>query len=63
MIVFIRGTPKGLKAWMPIGGHIEPSSILGDKLLWKKAQKKEKKNITSEQMNRSIPHRSPVSTI
>lgn len=63
MIVFINGTPKGLNAWIPIGGQVAPSSTLGDKLLWKKAQKNEKKNITSEQINKSIPHRKPVSTM
>ena len=60
--VFIRGTPKGLKLFTPIGGHWQPSSIFGDKLLWKKAQKKEKKNITSEIINRTIPHRKPKTT-
>lgn len=44
---------------MPTGGHTEPISILGLNLLWKKAQKKEKKNITSETINRTTPNRSP----
>ena len=60
--VFIRGTPKGLNLLIPIGGHWQPSSILGDKLLWKKAQKKEKKNITSEIINNTIPQRNPKTT-
>lgn len=47
---------------MDIGGHIEPSSIVGDKLEWKKAQKKERKNKTSEVMNKIIPHFSPATT-
>ena len=63
IIVFSRGTLNGLNAWMPIGGQVDPNSILGDNLLWKKAQKNEKKNITSEQIKSNIPQRSPVSTI
>jgi len=43
--VFIKGTLKGLKATTPAGGQTQPSSILGERLLWKKAQKKEKKNM------------------
>jgi len=63
IIVFIRGTLKGSKASIPMGGHRQPSSTLGDKLLWKKAQKNDIKNITSEVMNSIIPQRSPISTI
>jgi hypothetical protein len=44
---------------MLTGGHIEPISTAGDKLEWKKAQKKAKKNITSERMKRIIPERKP----
>jgi len=63
IIVFRRGTLKGSKAWIPIGGHCLPSSTLGDSLLWKNAQKKDIKNITSDVMNKIIPHRRPDSTI
>ena len=63
MIVFNRGTPNGLNASTPIGGQQLPNSILGAKLLWKKAQKKDKKNITSDTMKRIIPQRRPFSTI
>ena len=45
-----------------MGGQIEPSSGVGAKLLWKKAQKKEKKKATSEVINRIIPRRSPDET-
>lgn len=41
---------------MPAGGHMVPSSTAGVNLLWKKAQKKEKKNKTSEVIKRIIPH-------
>ena len=63
IIVFIRGTLKGSKASIPIGGHRQPSSTLGDRLLWKKAQKKDIKNMTSEVIKNIIPQRSPISTI
>jgi hypothetical protein len=61
--VFIKGTFQGLNASTPMGGHEQPSSILGESLLWKKAQKNEKKNITSDVIKSIIPHRSPISTI
>jgi len=53
IIVFIKGTLKGLKATKPIGGQMQPNSTLGERLLWKKAQKNEKKNITSETSSRN----------
>ena len=62
MAVLRRGIWNGLKAWIPAGGHIVPSSTAGDSLLWKKAQKNEKKNRTSEVINRIIPHCSPMTT-
>jgi len=61
--VFIRGTFQGLKAFTPTGGHEHPNSIFGDNLLWKKAQKNDRKNITSDVIKRSIPQRKPASTI
>lgn len=63
IIVFISGTFHGLNASTPKGGHEHPSSILGERLLWKKAQKKEKKNITSDVIKSIIPQRRPISTI
>jgi hypothetical protein len=48
--------------WTPIGGHKVPTSTLGDSLLWKKAQKNDIKNNTSDIINRTIPHRIPSST-
>lgn len=61
-MVFNKGTSSGLKLLIPKGGQISPNSTAGAKLLWKKAQKNEKKNITSETIKRSIPYRSPSST-
>ena len=40
-------------------GQVDPSSIVGDSLVWKNVQK----NKISETMNRIIPHRSPFVTI
>jgi len=60
--VFRSGTEKGLSGWIPVGGHAQPSSGVGASLLWKNAQKNAKKNITSEVINRIIPHRKPEIT-
>lgn len=62
IIVLSRGICRGLNGLILVGGQISPSSIVGFKLLWKKAQKKEKKNKTSETIKRIIPHLSPVTT-
>ena len=50
-------------ASMPTGGQTLPTSTLGLKDAWKKAQKKAKKKKTSEQMNSTIPIRMPLSTL
>lgn len=60
--VFSKGTSKGLRACTPEGGHTLPTSMLGLKEEWKKAQKNAKKNSTSEVMNKIIPIRIPLST-
>ena len=60
--VFSSGTLNGLSGWIPAGGQQHPSSGVGDNLLWKKAQKKAKKNSTSDVINKIIPHRRPVVT-
>jgi len=43
MIVLRRGICIGLNTSIPRGGHVRPNSIEGARLLWKKAQKKGKK--------------------
>jgi hypothetical protein len=53
----------GLKGVTPRGGQVNPISSVGASLLWKKAQKKEKKNITSDVIKRIIPQRNPLITI
>jgi hypothetical protein len=58
-VVFRRGISQGLITWIPFGGHTHPISGTGFKLAWKKAQKKAKKSITSEMINKTIPKRSP----
>lgn len=60
--VFSSGTEKGFRGWIPVGGQLQPNSGVGAKLLWKKAQKNAKKNITSDVINRIIPHRKPLAT-
>ena len=62
IVVLSKGIWNGLKGWIPKGGQYIPTSIVGDRLLWKNAQKKEKKNNTSDRMNKIIPHRRPVTT-
>ena len=53
----------GLKGKIPLGGHLIPISTDGDKLEWKKAQKKERKKKISDVINRIIPHRIPKATL
>ena len=60
--VFKRGTANGFRTLIPVGGHVHPSSGVGAKELWKKAQKNAKKNKTSDAINKIIPHRSPFVT-
>lgn len=47
---------------MPEGGQFNPNSNVGDKLEWKKAQKKEIKKNTSDVINKIIPHFNPINT-
>lgn len=42
---------------------MDPSSIVGDSLEWKNAQKNDTKNNTSDTINKIIPHRKPFVTI
>jgi hypothetical protein len=53
--VLTNGTSKGLKASIPLGGQMLPISTVGEILAAKNAQKKAKKNITSETINKIIP--------
>jgi hypothetical protein len=57
--VFNKGTSIGSKTSIPFGGQMDPISITGAKAAAKKAQKKAKKNITSETMNKIIPYLKP----
>jgi hypothetical protein len=57
MKVFRSGTSQGLNTFISKGGQTLPISTVGAKLEWKKAQKKEKKNITSEVINNTTPKR------
>ena len=60
--VFSKGMAVGFKASMPSGGQFVPISIVGANLLWKKAQKKEKKKSISDEIKSIIPCLSPVCT-
>ena len=57
--VLRRGTAKGLMGVMPVGGQVQPREQQGERLLWKKGQKKEKKNATSDKIKGSRPVRRP----
>lgn len=60
--MFNKGILKGSKISIPIGGHVSPSSIVGDRLEWKNLQKKDIKNRISDEMNKIIPHFIPINT-
>jgi len=62
-IVFSRGIWNGLKGVTPMGGQRRPISTLGDSLLWKNAQKNDKKKKISDTINKIIPHFIPVTTL
>ena len=48
--VFSNGTCIRLNGWIPVGGQVDPNSIVGDSIVWKNAQKNDTKNKTSETM-------------
>jgi hypothetical protein len=60
--VLSNGISHGLNTSIPLGGHIAPISIVGDRLALKYAQKNAKKNMTSVDMNNIIPYFNPVCT-
>jgi len=60
--VFSNGTLNGFKGVIPVGGQAQPNSGVGERLLWKNAQKKAKKKSTSDVINKIIPHRRPLVT-
>ena len=53
--VFNNGTENGFRGSTPSGGQQTPISTAGDKLLWKKAQKKDTKKKISDTMNNRNP--------
>lgn len=62
IIVFNKGIENGFRVIIPKGGQLIPTSIAGERLEWKKAQKKEKKNNISETINNIKPNFKPVKT-
>jgi len=61
-MVLSSGISQALKVVKKAGGQIPPSTGEGLKLEWKKAQKKPKKNIISETINKITPIFSPACT-
>ena len=61
-MVLSKGSSKGFIASIPIGGHLAPNSIVGDKALWKKAQNIAKKNKPSDTINKATPIFKPLCT-
>jgi hypothetical protein len=55
--VFSKGTCTGLNGWIPVGGQVDPSSVVGNKLVWKNSQKNNTKNKIFQTINRIIPYR------
>jgi len=60
--VLSNGILIGLNGIISCGGQYIPNSMLGEMLLWKKAQKNEVKNKISETINNSIPTCNPTVT-
>lgn len=57
MPVLSRGKASHCMVNISAGGQIPPIKIDGQRVKWKKAQKKEKKNIISEAINSFIPNK------
>lgn len=62
IIVFNKGNSKGFIDCIPIGGQFAPNSIVGDKALWKNAQKIAKKNKASDTIKSATPIFKPLCT-
>ena len=60
--MLVKGNSQISSAWILLGGQTQPMAIDGAKLTWKKAQKKAKKNKTSETINKAIPYLKPWRT-
>jgi hypothetical protein len=53
--VLRNGSSKGFKTSIPLGGQTQPMETAGERLEWKKAQKKPTKNMISETIKRITP--------
>lgn len=60
--VLSSGILNGFSGVTPVGGHAQPISGLGSRLLWKNAQKNAMKKQTSDRINSNIPYRKPLAT-
>lgn len=63
IIVFNSGIINGLNVLIPVGGHLNPNSMIWVNLKWKKLQKNEIKKSTSEIINKIIPIFIPLNTL
>lgn len=57
-----KGNSKGFIGSIPRGGQLAPNSTVGDRALWKNAQKIAKKNKASETINKATPIFKPLCT-
>lgn len=62
IIVFNKGTPKGLTKSIPVGDQVSPISCTGTSAASKKVQKIPKKNINSLKINKITPNLKPSIT-
>lgn len=60
--MFNKGNSRGFIDSAPIGGQTVPTSVLGDRALWKNAQNIAKKKSASETMNSPTPKFNPFCT-
>ena len=60
--VFKTGMENGSTFMTPIGGHVLPTSLIGDMALWKKPQNQAEKNRTSDKIKMSMATLSPSFT-
>lgn len=63
IIVFNNGNAHGSNEDIPTGGQLSPVWTQEFIIIWKKAQKKEKKNIISLTINKHIPSLIPFWTL
>jgi hypothetical protein len=63
MTVLSKGTERGDRGKIPLGGHVRPISTVGERKASKKAQKKLKKKHTSLRIKRRNAARRDTSSL